>query len=97
VTHALLAHAYATAGRKTDAEHELSVLTAATAHNQYVPPSYLAIIWLALGNKNKAFFYLDQSYQDRSEQMLYLKVEPLVDPLRSDPRFDELLIKVGLK
>ena len=97
VTHALLAHAYATAGRKTDAEHELSVLTAATAHNQYVPPSYLAIIWLALGNKNKAFFYLDQSYQDRSEQMLYLKVEPLVDPLRSDPRFDALLIKVGLK
>jgi hypothetical protein len=41
--------------------------------------------------------YLDQSYQDRSEQMLYLKVEPLVDPLRSDPRFDALLIKVGLK
>lgn len=97
VVHALLAHAYTTAGRKSDAENELNLLTTAAAHNQYVPPSYLAIISLALGNKNKAFGYLDQSYQDRSEQMLYLKVEPLVDPLRNDPRFDALLARVGLK
>ena len=97
VVHALLAHAYAVAGRKSEAQSELNVLTTAASHNQYVPASYLAIIWLAMGDKDKAFTYLDRSYQDRSEQMLYLAVEPLVDPLRGDPRFDSLLKRVGLK
>jgi hypothetical protein len=50
-----------------------------------------------LGDKNKAFGYLNKSFQDRSEQLLYLGVEPVVDPLRSDPRFDLLLKQVGLK
>jgi tetratricopeptide (TPR) repeat protein len=97
VARALLAHAYATAGRKADAQRELNVLTGMVSHNQYVPPSYLAIVSLALGDKDKAFDYLQQSYRDRSEHMLYLGVEPLVDPLRSDPRFDVLLKQVGLK
>ena len=52
---------------------------------------------IALGDQNQAFAYLNKSYQDRSEQMLYLGVEPLVDPLRGDPRFDALLKQVGLK
>lgn len=96
MVHALLAHAYALAGRKADAESELNVLTA-IGQKRYVPPSYLAIVYLALGDKDRAFEYLNKSYQDRSEQLLYLGVEPLVDPLRSDPRFDVLLEQVGLK
>jgi tetratricopeptide (TPR) repeat protein len=97
VVHALLAHVYATAGRKNDAQRELNVLTAAVAQGHYVSPSYLAIIAIAMGDKDKAFGYLEQSHQDRSEHMLYLGVEPLVDPLRSDPRFDALLKRVGLE
>jgi TolB-like protein/DNA-binding winged helix-turn-helix (wHTH) protein/Tfp pilus assembly protein PilF len=97
LVHALLAHAYATAGRKADAQRELSVLTTAAAHNQYVPPSYLAVVAIAMGDRDKAFSYLNQSYEDRSEHMLYLAVEPLVDPLRKDARFEVLLKKVGLK
>jgi TolB-like protein/DNA-binding winged helix-turn-helix (wHTH) protein/Tfp pilus assembly protein PilF len=96
MVHALLAHAYALAGRKADAWNELNVLTA-IGQKRYVPPSYLAIVYLALGNKDKAFVYLNKSYQDRSEQLLYLGVEPIVDPLRGDPRFDVLLRQVGLK
>jgi Flp pilus assembly protein TadD len=96
MVHALLAHAYAHAGRKADAQDELNVLTA-IGQKRYVPPSYLAIVYLALGNQDKAFQYLTKSYQDRSEQVLYLGVEPIVDPLRSDPRFDALLKQVGLK
>ena len=96
MVHALLAHAYALAGRKADAQSELNVLTA-IGQKRYVPPSYLAIVYLALDDKNKAFQYLNKSYQDRSEQMLYLGVEPIVDPLRGDPRFDALLKQVGLK
>src|SRR5216684_2666800 len=96
MVHALLAHAYALAGRKAEAQSELNVLTT-IGQKRYVPPSYVAIVYLALGDKNKAFEYLNKSYEDRSEQLLYLGVEPVVDPLRSDPRFDALLKQVGLK
>jgi Flp pilus assembly protein TadD len=96
MVHALLAHAYALAGRRSDAQNELNTLTA-IGSKRYVPPSYVAIVYLALGDKDKAFAYLTKSYQDRSEQLLYLGVEPIVDPLRSDTRFDVLLKQVGLK
>src|SRR5437667_437198 len=93
---ALLAHAYAMAGRISDAQKESNVLNT-IARSWYVPPSYFAIVSIALGVQNQAFAYLNKSYQDPSEQMLYLGVEPLVDPLRRDPRFDALLKQVGLK
>ena len=96
MVHALLAHAYAKAGRIPDAQKESNVLNT-IARSRYVPPSYFAIVSIALGDQNQAFAYLNKSYQDRSEQMLYLGVEPLVDPLRGDPRFDALLKQVGLK
>jgi TolB-like protein/DNA-binding winged helix-turn-helix (wHTH) protein/Tfp pilus assembly protein PilF len=96
VVHAMLAQAYAKAGRIADAQKESLVLTA-IGRSRYVPPSYFAIVTAALGNKNQAFAYLEKSYDDRSEQILYMGVEPLVDPLRSDPRFDSLLKRVGLK
>jgi len=95
VVHALLGHAYAVSGRKTDALKELSKLQAAAA-KRYIPPSYFAILWMGLGDNKQAFTWLDRGYQDRSEHMLYLGLEPLVDPLRADPRFVALLKKVGL-
>jgi len=96
MAHALLAQAYATAGRRGYALNELNVLNTMQT-KRYVPPSYFAIVAIALGNKNEAFGYLQQSYQDRSEQILYMGVEPLVDPLRGDPRFDAILKKVKLQ
>ncbi len=95
VVHALLGHAYAVSGRKADALKELSKLQAAAA-KRYIPPSYFAILWMGLGDNKQAFTWLDRGYQDRSEHMLYLGLEPLVDPLRADPRFVSLLKKVGL-
>jgi TolB-like protein/DNA-binding winged helix-turn-helix (wHTH) protein/Tfp pilus assembly protein PilF len=95
VVHAMLGHVYAIAGRNSDAEQQLQLLRVA-ARTRYVAQSYFAIVYAALGDKDQAFAWLEKSYQDRSEQMLYLKVEPLVDPLRSDPRFESLLKRVGL-
>jgi tetratricopeptide (TPR) repeat protein len=96
VVHAMLGHAYAKAGRRSDADRELQILKAA-ARTRYVAPSYFAIIYTALGDKDQAFAWLEKSYQDRSEHMLYLKVEPLVDPLRRDPRFLSRARRVGLE
>lgn len=96
VVHALLGHAYAISGRKADALKELNQLQAAAAR-RYIPPSYFAILWMGLGNNQQALTWLERGYQERSEHMLYLGLEPLVDPLRGDPGFVQLLNKVGLR
>jgi hypothetical protein len=50
-----------------------------------------------LGDKDKAFEYLEKAYQQRNPLLYLLQVEPTLDPLRDDPRFDELVKRVGLK
>jgi TolB-like protein/DNA-binding winged helix-turn-helix (wHTH) protein len=95
VVHALLGHAYAVSGRKADALKELSKLQAA-ATKRYIPPSYFALLWMGVGDNKQALTWLERGYKDRSEHMLYLGLEPLVDPLRVDPRFVSLLKQVGL-
>ena len=92
---AMLGHAYAMTGKTAEAKQELARLKSLSV-KRYVAPSYMAIVYIALGDKDQAFAALEQSYQLRSEHVLYLKVEPLVDPLRSDPRFASLLQRVGL-
>jgi len=96
VLHALLGHAYAITGRKSDAINQLNKLQAA-ANSRYIPASYFAILWMGLGDKNQAFTWLNRGYQERSEHVLYLGIEPLVDPLRTDPRFAALLREIGIK
>lgn len=95
VVHALLGHAYAVSGRTIDARRELSKLQAAAA-KRYIPPSYFAILWMGLGDNKQAVAWLELGYKERSEHMLYLGLEPLVDPLRAEPRFSALLKQVGL-
>ena len=51
---------------------------------------------MALGDRSQAFTFLNQALHDRSEHVLYLGLEPLVDPLRNDSRFDSMLQQVGL-
>jgi tetratricopeptide (TPR) repeat protein len=96
VVHAMLGHAYAKAGRTAEARQELQTLVR-VSHKRYVAPSWMAIVNVALDDKDQAFAWLEKSYQDRSEHMLYLRVEPLIDPLRGDPRFASLLKRVGLE
>jgi tetratricopeptide (TPR) repeat protein len=95
VVHALLGHAYAVSGRIIDAHRELTKLEAA-ATKRYIPPSYFALVWMGLGDNKQALTWLKKGYTDRSEHMLYLGLEPLVDPLRADPAFVSLLKQVGL-
>jgi hypothetical protein len=63
---------------------------------RYVSPPALANVYIGLGDKDQVFFWLEKAYQERSNYMAWLKVFPLHDPLRSDPRFDDLLRRIGL-
>ena len=53
-------------------------------------------IYLGLGDTNRALTWLERAYQERSDYLVYLKVEPMADSLRSDPRFADLVRRIGL-
>ena len=92
---ASLGHAYAVAGRRTEAHKVLDELTA-RSRQKHVPAYYIALIYVALGEKDNAFAWLDRAYNQRSWYLTSLKVDPKVDNLRSDPRFADLVRRVGL-
>jgi hypothetical protein len=69
---------------------------AATAREHYVSPVAFATVYTALGDTDAAFEWLDRAYTDRRGWLAYLKVEPLLDPLRGDPRFARLLERLRL-
>ena len=90
-----LGHAYAVAGRRPQALKVLAELTA-LARNRYVEPDLIALIYAGLGDKEQAFRSLENAYEGHSVKLVLLKVDPRMDPLRSDPRFQELAKKIGL-
>ncbi len=49
------------------------------------------MIYAGLGEKNQAFTWLEKAYEERASRLIWLKTEPMIDSLRSDPRFGELL------
>jgi eukaryotic-like serine/threonine-protein kinase len=93
---ALLAIAYARAGRSEEARRILSELQEAS-DKRYVPPYHLAMIAANLGDIDQAFTWLDNAYQERSGWLPCLRQDPLADSLRGDARFSDLLERVGLK
>jgi tetratricopeptide (TPR) repeat protein len=90
-----LGHLYAISGKKSEALASLDDLKQLAAH-EYVPPTSFALIYAGLGDKDQAFAWLEKGYQERAFQMQWLVVEPRWDSLRSDPRFAELIRKIGL-
>ncbi len=89
---AALAHAHAVAGRKQEARKLLAQMKAST---EKAPPFFLALVYAGLGDTSLALGALEKAYQERSGSMRYLKVEPRLDPLRDDPRFQALLRRMN--
>lgn len=91
----MLAYTYAMAGKRDEAvrildkQKELSKL-------RYVSPYNFAVIYLGLGDKDRAFEYLEKAYEEHPQTMVHLKSQPMFDSLRSDPRYLELLRKMNL-
>jgi len=92
---AALGHAYASAGRKSDAEQVLQTLSK-RSKDSYVSAFDVGGIYAGLGEKDKAFLWLDKAAAERSSFLVYSKWEPRLDPLRADPRFPQLLKRIGL-
>ena len=94
-TKANLAHAYAVSGRKNEALKLLDELHQ-KSKQRHVASWVFALIYTGLGDKNHAFEYLEKGYDDRPSDISYLGIEPRLEPLRSDPRYKELMRRLGL-
>jgi tetratricopeptide (TPR) repeat protein len=90
-----LAYAYALAGRKQEAQKTFDELLDLSKH-RYVSPGQIAIIHIARGEKDKAFERLEEANKAYDLNIMRMKVERRFDPLRSDPRFDDLVRRIGL-
>jgi len=90
-----LGHALAVAGRHAEARAMLSNLRELSA-TRYVSPYSVALVHAGLGDRDEALAWLDKAYAERSDYMAYLKLEPMLDSLRSDRRFAALVERVGL-
>jgi TolB-like protein/Tfp pilus assembly protein PilF len=92
---ALLGYAHARLGEHSAALRLIEELDAASQHG-FVPALLFALVYAGLDNQDKAFSWLEKAYEERFYRLAYLKVEPLWDPIRSDPRFADLLRRVGI-
>src|SRR5215475_9379103 len=92
---AFLGHIYAVSGQQTRAQTVAAQLEG-LRKTRYVSSLYIALVYTGLGQKDKAFKWLDEAYDERCDYLVYLPTEPLADPLRDDPRFDELLQRLRL-
>jgi len=92
-----LAHVYAGIGRKAETRKMLQDLQKEST-KVFVSPYLIATLYATLGDKDTAFKFLDQAYREKSLEMSWhLKADLRIDNLRSDPRYQNLLSRVGLK
>ena len=91
---AYLGYAYARNGQKDKAMEMLDELNR-LASSRFVTPFCQALVYLGLRDYSKALDWLEKAYQERSIWVAWLKVEPMYDPLRSDPRFQTLYKKMN--
>ena len=88
-----LGHVYAVSGNKSEAEKIAKTLKGLS--ERYVAPYHIGIIYAGLLKKDEAFKWLEEAYRSRDEWLLYLKIDPRLDSLRSEPRFSDLLGRAG--
>ncbi len=81
---------YAVSGRPGQAQHVLEELKA-IRKQKYVPPWSIVRVYAGLGQKDQAFAWLEKGFQERDNRLIWLKVDPMFDNLRCDPRFADLL------
>lgn len=91
-----LGHTYASAGRKNEAL-KIAVDLEEKERNKQVSPFLPAVVYAGLNEKDKAFYWLERAYQERSNWLTLIKVGRRLKNLHGDPRFDDLLKRVGFQ
>lgn len=91
----MLGGAYASWGKKAEAKKVIDTLNS-RAQKRYVCPYEIATVYVGLGDKDAAFRQLEKSVEDRADCLPWVKADPKIDPLRSDPRYAALMRKIGL-
>jgi len=91
-----LAYAYVLSGNLEKA-HEILKELAELSEHVYVSKFYLAPIYAAMGDKDKAFESLESAWKERDADLIFLKTDPKFAVLRSDPRYEMMLKKIGLE
>jgi TolB-like protein/cytochrome c-type biogenesis protein CcmH/NrfG len=89
-----LALVYGLAGRKSETQKIISELREKSRHH-YVFPTAFAYAYLGLGDKDQALTWLERAYEEQDPSLFFLKMLPLLDPLRSEPRFQALMHRVN--
>src|SRR5207249_6214190 len=89
-----VAHTYALSGDRKKAQFQMDEFKRLRKGKE-TPPFYMALVFAALGEKDEAFTWLEKAYNDHAWELIGLKVHPGFDPLRSDPRFQDLMHRVG--
>ena len=90
-----IGHVYAVSGKPAEAQKVVDDLKE-LSKRRHVSSYHIALIYLGLGEKDRAFEWLENAYKERSDSLVYLKVDPWLDSLHSDPRFADLVRRVGL-
>ena len=91
---AALGYVYAIAGQRNEAEEVLRQLES-LSNQRYVSPVDMAMLHIGLDDKKQAIEYLEKAYGEHADRMSWIKVNPVFDPLRSDPRFQALLQRMN--
>ena len=92
----LSGYAAARSGNTVEARKMLDNLIHRKSQSENVPAFSVALIYIGLGDRDNAMAWLEKAYQDRSTYMVYIKIDALLDPLRTDPRFTSLLHNMAL-
>jgi tetratricopeptide (TPR) repeat protein len=92
---ASLGHTYAAAGKRREAQEVIDLLVE-KSKEKYVPSYYFALIYAGLGEKDRAFDWLEKAVTERSTLLAYLQMDPRIAGLRSDPRFADIVRRIGL-
>ena len=93
---AMLGHAYALSGKRVEALKIIDQLKELSSHS-YVPPYNIAAVYAGLGDNDRTMEWLNRAYAERSFYLPFIKADPHMDALHSDPRFAEFVKRVGLQ
>jgi len=94
-TWAIAAYVYGRSGNQEEARRTLEKLKQLNQRRQ-MDPAAIVLVYVGMNSKEEAFNWFEKAYSEHSNALLTLKVGPIYDPLRSDPRFQDLLRRLGL-